>query len=296
MATFALTAAKIGVSIATGSVGVLSEAIHSGLDLISSLVTFFVVRAAGRPADDDHPFGHGKIESLSAMLEAFLLLVAGGFIVYEGLAKWASPDHQVQNVTWGLAVLGASVFINLFVYLQNRHVARREESIAIETNAFHFLTDVFSSLAVFASLALMELTGQAFWDPLVALVIAAYVFWIGIEQIKKCVAELSDVTLPEDEISVVKGIIDQRGDEYLNYHDLRARKVGSVRHIELHLTVCSEQKVYEAHGVCDRIEDDLSRKFEKQVDVNIHIEPCGTHSPQCTEVCQYGKKRTTPAH
>ncbi len=287
-ATFFLTVAKIGVSIVTGSVGVLSEAIHSGLDLISSLVTFFVVRASVRPADWDHPFGHGKIESLSAMLEAVLLLVAGVYIVYEGVSKWAAPEHQVHHLGWGLAVTGVSVLINLGVYFQNRNVAVEEESLAIETNSFHFLTDVFSSLAVFLSLGVIHFTHWIFLDPLIALVIAIYVFWVGVEQIKKCVAELSDSTLPDSEVAQIKGVLARHDDEYLSYHDLRTRKAGAVRHVELHLEVCSDQRVQEAHAVCDLIEVDMQKCF-REVDINIHVEPCGNHGPECKTVCQFTK-------
>lgn len=281
-----LTIAKIGVAVATHSVGVLSEAIHSGLDLLSSIVTFFVVRASVRPADWDHPFGHGKIESLSAMFEAFLLMVAGGYIVYEGLATLSSDDHLVHHVGWGLAVTGGSVLVNLAVYFQNRGVAESEESLAIETNSFHFLTDVFSSFAVFLSLVAVKLTGWIWLDPVIALLIAAYVFWVGIEQIKKCIAELSDTALPRDEVDAIKGVLAAHEREYLNYHDLRTRKSGAVRHIELHLTVCSEQRVSVAHAVCDRIEDDIAKRF-KEADINIHVEPCGNHGLQCSTTCRY---------
>jgi len=289
IATFVLTVVKLGVSIATGSIGVLSEAIHSGLDLISSLVTFFVVKESIRPADWDHPFGHGKIESISALFEAFLLLIAGGYIVYEGLSTWFEGAHAVHNIGWGLLVTGASVAINLFVFLQNRHVAHSEESIAIETNAFHFLTDVFSSLAVFISLGVVHFTGWVAVDLVAAFGIAVYIGWVGVVQIKKCLAELSDSALPIEEVREVENVLGARQTEFLNYHDLRTRKVGAVRHVDLHLTVCSEQKVHEAHEVCDRIEEDLLKKF-KEVHMNIHVEPCGHHGEECTQICRFFKR------
>lgn len=281
------------VAVATGSVGVLSEAIHSGLDLLSSLVTFFVVRASVRPADWDHPYGHGKIESLSALFEAFLLLVAGGYIIYESISRWAGHHHEVHNLDWGLLVLGASIVINLFVYFQNRKVAHEEESIAIETNAFHFLTDVFSSLAVFGSLIVLRFTDWAWIDPVVAILIAIYIGWVGIEQIKKCLAELSDTALPQDEVATVRQVLSAHDETFLNYHDLKTRKVGATRHVDLHLTVCSDQKVSEAHNVCDRIEDDLTRHF-KEVHVSIHVEPCGNHGPSCNAICQFTGQPRVP--
>lgn len=289
IATSSLFVLKMVISYFSGSVGLLSEAIHTGLDLLSSLVTFFVIRVAVQPADYNHPFGHGKIESLSAMFEAFLLLVAAVYIVYEGISKWLTPGHHIHYVGWGLVVIAISVVVNLLVYLQNRNVAISEESIAIETNAFHFLTDVFSSLAVFLSLALVHFTGWSFWDPLVALLIAVYIFWIGVLQFKKCVSELSDTALPADEVTLIEGTIEKHKHQYLSYHDLRTRKAGAARHVDLHLELCSEQRVFEAHEVCDEIEEDLMAQF-KEVQANIHVEPCGHHGEECGSFCRFYQK------
>lgn len=287
-----LSVSKLVVAGATGSIGVLSEAIHSGLDLLSSLVTFFTVRASARPADWDHPFGHGKLENLSALLEAFLLLVAAGYIVFESASRWKSGEHTVVHMDWALAVTAVSVVVNLYVYFQNRSVGKAEESIAIETNAYHFLTDVFSSLAVLLGLILLQLTGWSFLDPLIAVLIAVYILWVAIVQMKKSVAELSDVTLPTSEVEKIEGLIKKHSQSFLNFHDLRTRKSGFVRHVDFHLTVCQEQKVKAAHHVCDEIEEDVMGAF-KEASVNIHIEPCGNHGPACTDTCRfYGKPKT----
>lgn len=277
------------VAIATGSLGVLSEAIHSALDLVSSLLTFFVVRAAVRPADWDHQFGHGKIESISALFEAFLLFVAGAYIIYEGIDRTSNAHHHVQHVGWGLAVLALSMVVNLYVYLQNRRVAHAEESIAIETNAFHFLTDIFSSFAVFLSLGVIHFTNWEWLDPVVAIGIAIYIGWIGVQQMRKCIAELSDTALPESEVAIVKEVLVKHRKSFLNYHDLRSRRGGSTRYLDLHLTLCSDQTVGEAHEVCDQIENELMTCF-KNVDVNIHVEPCGTHGEACREHCKLFNK------
>ena len=289
-ATFLLTNVKMVVAVFTGSVGVLSETIHSGLDLLSSLVTFFVVRASGKPADLNHPFGHGKIESISALFEAFLLFVAGGYIVFEGVRAWANSDsHHIHNTGWGIAALGGSIVVNLFVYLQNRKVAREHESIAIETNAFHFLTDMFSSLAVFVSLIIVQYTGWVWVDALVAVVIAAYITVVGIQQMRKCIAELSDTALPDDEVGAIAKAIEKHKSKFVNYHDLRTRKSGAKRHVDFHLEICSEDRVARAHAVCDEIEDDLMKQF-KETDVNIHVEPCGHHEAACEKVCLFYRK------
>lgn len=290
-ATAFLTLSKLAVALVTGSVGVLSEAIHSGLDLVSSLVTFFVVRASIKPADWDHPFGHGKIESISALFESALLIIAGGYILYESLAAWYSPTHHIHYIEWGLGITAFSIVLNLFVYFQNKKVAHAEESIAIETNAFHFLTDVFSSLAAFIGLLLVEWTGRTYFDVLIGILISFYVFWIGMVQIKKCVAELSDTALPPEEIQEVWKVLESHKKDFLDYHDLRTRKAGALRYVDFHLTLCADSRVQQAHDLCDEIENGLKNKFP-QIDVNIHIEPCGHHSENCEVHCKSKKGKT----
>ncbi len=286
LATLLLTGLKLWVSASTGSVGVFSEAIHSSLDLVSSLVTFFVVREAIKPADDRHPFGHRKIESLSALFEAFLLLVAGLYIVYEAFEAYQQPERQITSINHGIAVIALSIVVNAGVYFLNRNVGREHESIAIETNAYHFLTDVFSSAAVLLSLVIYKYTTWVWVDAAVAILIAGYVVWVGICQIQKCIEELSDTALPEGESQAIKSIIDRHESRTLGYHDLRHRRAGQTRYIEFHLSVCGEDTVHHAHTVCDDIETELSDAF-KEVDVNIHVEPCGTHNDDCKEVCQF---------
>jgi len=285
LVTVILSLLKLFVAIVTGSVGVLSEAIHSGLDLVSSLLTFFVVRAAVRPADWDHPFGHGKLENLSALFEALLLIIAAVYIFYEGVLAWAYP-HSVQHLSWALVVIGFSAVANLFVYYQNLKVAKTEESIALETNSYHFLADFYSSLGIFIGLGVLKWTGLLWVDALLAVLIAVYVLFVALMQIKKSIAELSDMVLPEAEVLFIQSVLSQHQSRYLNYHDLKTRKAGAVRYVELHLTVCSDQSVKQAHLVCDIIEEDLMKHF-KDAQVNIHIEPCDNHDIPCIKDCRF---------
>jgi cation diffusion facilitator family transporter len=281
----------MAVAIATESVGVLSEAIHSGLDMLSSLVTYFVVRQSVRPADWDHPFGHGKLENLSALLESSLLLMAAGYIFYESALKW-SGNHEIYHLSLALIVTGFSAALNLFVYFQNMAVARKEESVAIETNSFHFLADVFSSLGVFLGFLLLKVTGWVFLDTLIGALVGCYVLWVGIDQLKKSLGELADASLPAEEILLIESILKKHEKEFLSYHDLRTRKGGGARYLEMHLTVCSEQNVNEAHAVCDSIENDLTKAF-REIYTNIHTEPCGIHGPKCEGICRfYNRPRT----
>lgn len=288
-ATVALSVMKLAVAAVSGSVGMLSEAIHSALDLVSSLITRVTVSVSHQPADENHPFGHGKLETLSALFEAFLLIVAGIYIVYEAFVHAHAP-HEIKHMGWAMGVTVLSMVVNVFVYVQNRGVGREHESLAIETNAFHFLTDFFSSAVLLIGLATVEFADWPAADAVAAGVIAVYIFWVAAAQIRKCVQELSDEALPAEEVQRIEGVIGRHSGGFLDYHDLRTRKVGAQRHVEMHLTVCSELTVSAAHGVCDGIEAELEREFGEGAHVSIHTEPCGHHNDDCARVCMRTEK------
>lgn len=283
VATFLLCVAKVSVAFFSGSISVLSEAIHSGLDLLSSVLTRLVVAVSLKPADPGRPFGYGKLENISALFEAFLLMAAGVYIVYEGVQS-LHHGAALKNLDWAMVVTVVSMVVNMAVYLQNRHVGRLEESIAIETNALHFLADFFTSAALLVGLVVIHFTQWTFIDPLAAVALAIYIFAVAVAQIRKCIAELSDVALPQDEVAQIEALVKSQGQEFLNFHDLRTRRMGKWRHVEMHLTVCSEFKVKEAHDICDRIEDSIKHRFPDS-HVTIHIEPCDHHSGTCEQVC-----------
>ncbi len=286
-ATLILSILKIAAAWFTGSVSVLSESIHSSFDLLSSVLAQLTVVRAIAPADKDHQFGHGKLETLSALFEGILLVVAGVFIVYEGISH-LRYGHPVVAMPVAMGVMAISVVVNLLVYLQNKKVAKHEESIAIETNAYHFLTDLITSLALLGGLVVIHFTGWHWVDPVAAVFVALYIFWIAFEQIKKCLADLVDVALPAVEIKRVESVMENFRARYLDFHDLRTRRMGGKRHIEMHLTVCSELKVQTAHDLCDEIEAALVHEFGKAHAV-IHIEPCRHHGLDCAVVCQFGE-------
>jgi cation diffusion facilitator family transporter len=278
-ASFALSAAlllaalKIGVGLWTNSVGVFSEGIHSSLDLVSAAIAFFTIREAGKPADREHPFGHGKIETLSSLLESLLLVAASVFITIEAVQHLRHPV-PVEHAGIAIATIAFSLVASYGVYLHNRRAARLTESSAIEVNALHFLADAVTSAGVLLALVAIAWTGWEWIDPAIAFAIAIYILAISWKQISRSISELTDHQLPEGEIARVRAVLDTFKPRILEAHDLRTRKSGVHRHFDFHVLFCGKSTVEESHAVCDEMEAALEREFPGSL-VSVHVEPCG---------------------
>jgi cation diffusion facilitator family transporter len=281
---------KLGTAVLSNSVGVLSEGIHSFLDLISASVSYFTVREAGKPADEDHPFGHGKIETLSSLFESILLAIAAGLIIYEGMDHLRNPV-PVQHENLAMGVMIFSIGMSYWVYRHNASAAKDTESSALHVNALHFLSDVVASLGVLVALVIMKFTGWLFMDPLIAFTVAAYILVISAKQVKVALLELSDTQLPSDEIKLIRSLIKGPPGKMIEAHDLRTRKSGATRHIDFHLVVCGQMTVEASHSVCDHLEFKILNVFP-QASVNIHVEPCEKEKTRCHLACPnvIGKK------
>lgn len=290
-ATIGLTVFKLGVGWMSGSVGVISEGIHSLLDLVSAAVAFFTIRAAVKPADHEHPFGHGKFETLSSLLESVLLIAAAAWIFYEGAVHWANPQ-AIQHEALAMVTIFISVIVSYVVYRQNIKAALLSESRAIHVNALHFLADVIASIGVFVGLVLMKLTGWYRIDSIVAFGIALYILWISVRQVQGSLRELADRQLPDVEVKRVKEILlefQREHDLVVESHDLRTRKSGSSRQMDFHLILCGEMSVNHSHALCDKVEARLHDVFPTS-SVTIHVEPCEHGHSGCLKQCPLKKK------
>jgi len=270
-ATLFLTGSKIAIGLKSNSVGVLSEGIHSALDMLSATVAFFTIREAGKPADADHPYGHGRIETLSSFLEALLLVPAALFILIEAYHHYKNPAPLTHSGL-ALGVIGLSLVISWVGYAHNMSAAKKTNSSAIKLNALHFLADAVTCAGVLVALLLIQWTGLSWIDPLVAVLIAIYIFAISWRQIKKAWHELTDTVLPPDDEQKIKRVLDQFLNRVIEYHDLKTRRSGVKRFVEFHLIVEGTMTVDESHTICDEIEADLQKLFD-EVDVTIHVEP-----------------------
>jgi cation diffusion facilitator family transporter len=276
-----LVAGKCAVAFLTGSVSVLSEAVHSSIDLLAALIALFAVRFAAHPADEDHPYGHGKIENVSGTVEAILIFLAAGIIIHEAVDRIRHPG-SVSMAALGAGVMGASALINTFVAAHLQRVARQTESAALAADAAHLRTDVYTSLASMAGLAVVALTGMQVLDPAIALLIALVILWEAWMVVTHSFRDLLDVSLPAGETSVIRAVLDNHRDRFQDWHALRTRKSGSERKIDLHLTLCGDESVEGSHALCDEIEKEIEERLPG-VDITIHVEPCERPGGECVD-------------
>ncbi|AOO62608.1 cation diffusion facilitator family transporter [Bacillus velezensis] len=262
---------KIVVGIITGSVAILSEAIHSFLDLIAAFIAFISVRISKKPADTGHPYGHGKVENLSGTIETILIFAAGIWMIYECVQKLVNPA-PVHLPVLGIVVMLAGALINLIVSKFVKREAEKVNSVAMKSNALHLLTDVYTSLGVAASLLVVTLTEWYILDPIIGMVLAVYIIYEAFKLMKEAFPPLIDTRLSEEEEKTILKIIETFQQEFIEIHDFRTRRSGPQEYIDFHLVVPSHVTIKDVHDLCDRIERDITNEF-KQAQVMIHPEP-----------------------
>ncbi|ASF29760.1 MULTISPECIES: cation diffusion facilitator family transporter [Bacillus amyloliquefaciens group] len=262
---------KIAVGIITGSVAILSEAIHSFLDLIAAFIAFISVRISKKPADTGHPYGHGKVENLSGTIETILIFAAGIWMIYECVQKLVNPE-PVHLPVLGIVVMLLGALINLIVSKLVKREAEKVNSVAMKSNALHLLTDVYTSLGVAASLLVVTLTEWYILDPIIGMVLAVYIIYEAFKLMKEAFPPLIDTRLSEEEEKTILKIIDTFHQEFIEIHDFRTRRSGPQEYIDFHMVVASHVTIKDVHDLCDRIERDITVEF-KQAQVMIHPEP-----------------------
>jgi len=260
---------KLIVGIISGSVSIISEAIHSSMDLLAAVIAFFSVRVSDNPPDSRHPYGHGKVENISGVIEALLIFLAAVFIVSEAVKKLAGKPYDLEILWVGSGVMLISAVINSIVSHKLYITARETKSIALEADALHLKTDVYTSLGVAAGLGLIAITGIKWLDPVVAILVACLIIYESYSLLKRAFSPLLDTAWDDDEIRVLEGKL---RDMNVNYHDLRTRIAGNYRFIDLHLVIPENQSVGDAHKYCDMIEDELAKCYDK-LSVTSHVEP-----------------------
>ncbi len=268
-----LIAMKVAVGISMQSVSVLSEAVHSGIDLIAAIIAYFSVREAGKPADEQHHFGHGKIENVSGTIEAILIFGAGIYIIIEALQKLRSGHVEIESLGLGAAVMAVSAIVNLFVSNRLLRIARETDSIALEADALHLRTDVYTSAGVFGGLIAIHFTGYTILDPIIAIAVALLILKAAYDLTKSAFEHILDVKLPDHEENAIQGILQQHSNEYVEYHKIRTRKAGAERHIDMHLVVPKGMPVEPAHALADKVVSEIKSKLSFS-HVLVHIEPC----------------------
>ena len=267
-----LIALKLAAGAITGSIAILTEALHSLIDLAASVIAFVSVRKADEPADADHPYGHEKVESLAAAVEGLLILLGAAVIVYEATRRLV-VGAEVESLGVGIAVMALSVVADLAVSAVLTRQSRAHESLALEGDAAHLRADALTSLGVLAGLGLVEITGIVAFDSITALLVAGAIVAAGIRIVRRSSGVLVDEALPPGEMDRIEAAIAAaRTPEVAGYHKLRARRAGRMRYIDLHVQYVSGTTLERAHELAHAMRDEIEAAVPG-AEVMIHAEP-----------------------
>ena len=289
-----LTIGKLITGILVGSIAIISEAIHSFIDLIAALIAFFAVRESSKPADDAHPYGHGKFENVAGAIEALLIFAAAIYIIFEAFRRIFNP-RPIQTPMIGVIVMFISFVVNFFVSNRLFKVAKQEESVALEADGWHLRTDVYTSFGVMLALLVIAVVkvflpdANIYWlDPAAALAVALLIIKAAYDLTIKSAKDLFDIRLPYEELAHVENVI-RNDKDIAGYHDLKTRKAGNKRFVEVHILVSPQMTVFQSHEITRKLNAEIAGKIENVL-VTIHVEPCDN---TCTPKCQNGCLKKT---
>lgn len=271
----------------TGSVGLLSDAVESLVNLVGGIMALAMLTVAARPADEDHAYGHGKAEYFSSGLEGGLILVAAVSIAVAAVLRLITP-RPLQEVGVGLAVSIAASVVNLAVALVILRAGRKHNSITLEANARHLLTDVWTSVGVLVGVGLVVWTGWLWLDPVVALLVAANIIWTGVGIVRRSIGGLMDASISTNDLEVVRKVFAGYESGGVKFHALRTRQSGSKRFISVHVLVPGDWTVHRGHELLERIEADIRNRLSDAV-VFTHLESLDDPASWEDEALERGK-------
>ena len=273
----ALALLKLVTGILTGSMAVLASAVDSLLDILMSGVNYLAIRQADQPADQTHPFGHGKYETLATIIQSLVITLSGAWIIFESVRRLiAGPE--LGTLGGGIAALLVSTAASLAITRYLRNVARETDSSALAADSLHFAMDVYTNLALLVGLIIIQFVNLPWLDPVLSLLVGLYILSEAVKLLRHGLRDVLDEELPEDIRQKIAKIIENYPGERIDYHNLRTRRAGSQKIMDFHLNVCKHLTVKEAHDIADLLE----KRIEAEIlgaDVTIHIEPC--QRPDC---------------
>jgi len=283
-----LVVLKVAVAVITGSISIYAQAADGLFDLLAVVVTLFAVGIATKPADEEHPFGHGKAENIAAIVQAMLLVAVGGSIIYLAIRRILT-GAAVELTEAGIGVMLVSIIVSIFLSRHMLKVSRRTDSIALEANARNIAADVYSAAGVLVGLVAIRFTGLVILDPIIALAVSLIFLKAAYDVLRKSYGGLIDVRLPKAEEDEIRSCIMEQSGQLVGFHELRTRKAGSQRFIDLHLVMPKDASVEEAHRMCDHLEQEIKNRLQ-HTNVTIHVEPCSTECDCCSVSCNLRKR------
>jgi len=271
-AAFATIALKSGAYYLTGSVGLLSDAIESLVNLAGAVMALIMLIIAARPADQDHVYGHSKAEYFASVTEGILILGAAAGIISAAVQRLLHPK-EIEQLGLGLVVSVAASLINFVVARILLKAGKERRSISLEADARHLMTDVWTSAGVIGGVAIAGLTGWETLDPIVAIIVALNIIWTGIQLVRRSVSGLMDEALPEQEQVLIQQVMVKYRQKGVNFHALRTRQAAARRFVSVHMLVPGDRTVHDAHHIAEDFENDIRETLGGGVTVFTHLEP-----------------------
>jgi ferrous-iron efflux pump FieF len=276
-----LALSKFSVGMLSGSMAVVSSGLDSLLDVFMSAMNFFAIRKAAQPADEDHPYGHGKAENIAGLLQAVVIISTGAFIIYKAIDEFLARS-AIQYSSLDLGVMCLSLAFSFVISFVLRRIGRRTESAALKADALHYTSDLYSNSAAILAIIVTYYTGRPFFDIGFAVVTGIIIIVSAIRILREGISGLMDTSIPRAIEKEIEAIIDDMPFPSAGYHKLRTRFAGSRKYIDFHLLACRKLHVDEAHELASQIENRINAKLST-ADTVIHVEPC-EHECDMTEV------------
>ena len=283
-----LVVLKLLVGVMSGAVSIIAEAIHSGIDLLAAILARYSVVKSAEPADEKHHFGHGKVESVSALIEGLLIFFAAYLIIHEAYSKIVH-GIKIDIIGAGIGVMFISTVANILISRYLFRIAKETKSDALDADAWHLKTDVYTSLGVFVALILIHflkgvIPHVEYLDPTIAIATAIWISFAAFQITKDAILNLVDTKISEEEEAIVKKAILENSDTFIDFHKLRSRRSGFYTYIDLHLVVSRGLSVDKAHKLTHHIEKDI-KKLLRNTDIMFHLEPCNSKCKRCKIRC-----------
>ncbi|AQG78837.1 cation diffusion facilitator family transporter [Spirosoma montaniterrae] len=266
----------------TGSAAILTDAIESIVNVIASGFAFYSIYLAGQPRDQNHPYGHGKVEFLSSGFEGAMILSAGIVILWQSILSFFEP-HELTNLDWGVVLIGLTAAANAFVGWRLIRIGQKTDSLALTADGHHLLLDTFSSGIVMAGIGIVALTGQRWIDSVLSLGLSLVIIYNGIRLVRQSVARLMDETDAPTLDRVVSLLNVHKDRNWIDVHNLRIQKYGADLHIDCHLTLPYYWELTQVHDEVHHFEDTLKEGFSNEVEIFVHTDPC---MKECCHYCR----------
>lgn len=280
---------KATVAWLTGSISIIAQATDSLLDLFAGITTFFALRIAAKPADEEHRYGHGKVEDVASVMQGVFIFIAGALIIYSSIQR-ILEGTAIELTEVGMGAMLVSIIVSIFLSRHLLKVSQMTDSVILEANARNIASDVYSALAVLIGLLAVRVTGLNYIDSIIAIGVALYILKIAYQVVHGSLSGLIDTRLSPEEELAIRSSLKRYSKQVVGFHELRTRRAGSQHLMDLHLVMAKDIHLEQAHYICDQIETEIQDKLPES-DITIHIEPCGDECEKCSAICSSRRSR-----